>query len=234
MDIYQVVNGQALPVQYSPDLFIFGKMQPPTGDIGFAGFRLHYPLNRLDYYDEVCAFLGASYFRALARGQGYGLSARGLAINTAGSTGEEFPVFRTFWLEHPAKGANTITVHALLDSKSCSGAFRFVIAPGQDTVFDTQCTIYPRVDMATAGFAPLTSMFFFGPNDRANVDDWRAAVHDSGGLALRTGHDERIWRPLINPRELQISCVLRYRAARLRPDAESARIRLLPGSRGPL
>ncbi|HEY1930930.1 MAG TPA: glucan biosynthesis protein G [Acetobacteraceae bacterium] len=205
VDLFQVVNGQAQPIQYNPTLFIFGKLQPPSGDIGYAGFRLHFPLNRLDYFDEVCAFLGASYFRALARGQGYGLSARGLAINTAESSGEEFPVFRTFWLEQPAKGANAMTVHALLDSKSCAGAFRFVIAPGQDTIFDTQCAIYPRVDMPTVGLAPLTSMFFFGANDHANADDWRAAVHDSGGLALHTGQDQRIWRPLINPHALQIS-----------------------------
>jgi len=72
--------------------------------VGFAGVRLHYPLNRPDYYDEVCAFLGASYFRAVAKGQGYGLSARGLAIKTADASGEEFPLFKTFWLERPAPG----------------------------------------------------------------------------------------------------------------------------------
>ncbi len=95
VDIFEVANGQATPIRYSPDLFTFDKVQPPTGDIGFAGFRLHYPINRPDYYDEVCAFLGASYFRAVAKGQGYGLSARGLAIKTADPAGEEFPLFRT-------------------------------------------------------------------------------------------------------------------------------------------
>jgi len=205
VDIYQVVNSQALPVQYTQDLFTFGNIRPPTGDIGFAGFRLHFPINRLNYLDEFSAFLGASYFRAVARGQGYGLSARGLAINTAEPTGEEFPLFRSFWLEQPPKGADAIAVHALLDSKSATGAFRFIITPGQQTLFDVEARIYPRVDIATIGLAPLTSMFFYGPNSRARTDDWRAAVHDSGGLALRTGHDERIWRPLINPHELQIS-----------------------------
>jgi len=205
VDIFEVANGQATPIRYDPSLFVWEKLKPPTGDLGFAGFRLHYPLNRLDYFDEVCAFLGASYFRAVARGQGYGLSARGLAIKTADQSGEEFPLFRSFWLERPAPGADAVTVHALLDSPSAAAAFRFVIQPGQATIFDTDMVIYPRVDISLSGLAPLTSMFFFGANDRGNIDDWRAAVHDSGGLALRTSHDERIFRPLNNPRTLQIS-----------------------------
>jgi periplasmic glucans biosynthesis protein len=205
VDIFEVVDGRAMPVAYNTDMFTWEKVKPPTTDIGFAGFRLQYPLNRIDYYDEICAFLGASYFRALARGQGYGLSARGLAIKTADSSGEEFPLFRAFWLEHPATGGDSMTIHALLDSQSAAGAFRFVIRPGQETLFDTDVKLYPRVDIAQAGLAPLTSMFFFGPNDQGLADDWRAAVHDTDGLALRTGHDERIWRPLINPRKLQIS-----------------------------
>ncbi len=169
VDIFEVADGRASPITYNTDLFTWDKVKPPTGDIGFAGFRLQFPLNRVDYFDEVCAFLGASYFRALARGQGYGLSARGLAIKTADSSGEEFPLFRSFWLERPAPGADSITIHALLDSQSAAGAFRFVIRPGQETVFDTQATLYPRVDIAQAGLAPLTSMFFFGPNDQGSV-----------------------------------------------------------------
>ena len=43
-------------------------------------------------------FLGASYFRALGAGQHYGLSARGLAIDTVGGQGEEFPRFAEFWI----------------------------------------------------------------------------------------------------------------------------------------
>jgi glucans biosynthesis protein len=205
VDIFEVADGHATPVTYSADLFTWDKVKPPTGDLGFAGFRLQFPLNRVDYFDEICAFLGASYFRALARGQGYGLSARGLSIKTADSSGEEFPVFRSFWLERPAPGVDSITVHALLDSESAAGALRFVIRPGQETLFDADATIYPRVDLAQAGLAPLTSMFFFGPNDQGAANDWRAAVHDTDALALRTGHDERILRPLTNPRNLQIS-----------------------------
>ncbi len=205
VDIFDVSGGQAVPVKYSPDLFSFGKNQPSTGDLGFAGFRIQYPLNRGDTGDEVCAFLGASYFRAVAKGQGYGISARGLAIRTADAGGEEFPVFRSFWLERPGPGAEQLVIHALLDSPSAAAAFRFTIRPGDDTVFDTEAAIYPRTDITQAGLAPLTSMFLFDVNDHNRFDDWRAAVHDSTGLQLRTGHDEAIWRPLTNPRDLQIS-----------------------------
>lgn len=205
VDIYEVANGRAQPVHYTPSLFIFDKVAPPSGDLGFAGFRLHYPLNRGDYLDEVCAFLGASYFRAVAKGQGYGLSARGLSIKTAEASGEEFPLFKAFWLERPSRGADLIVVHALLDSQSATAAFRFTIRPGDDTVFDTEAALFPRADIPQAGLAPLTSMFLFDANDRQGFDDWRAAVHDSTGLELRNGRDERVWRPLANPRDLQIS-----------------------------
>src|SRR5262249_18336001 len=126
-------------------------------------------------------------------------------IKTAEPTGEEFPLFRTFWLERPGKGSDFIVVHALLDSPSATAAFRFTIRPGQQTLFDSEMAMYPRTDVSAVGIAPLTSMFFFDASDRARVDDYREAVHDSGGLLLSTGKGEQIWRPLANPRELQIS-----------------------------
>jgi glucans biosynthesis protein len=207
VDIYEVANAQATKVAYRPDLFSFGNNPPPSPevDLGFAGFRLHAPINRPDYYDEVCVFLGASYFRAVAKGEIYGLSARGLAINTGEAKGEEFPFFKTFWIEKPAPNANSIVVHALLDSESAAAAYRFTIRPGDTTVFDVEMAIYPRVDLDRAGLAPMTSMFFFGPNDRIEVDDFRPAVHDSDGMAIFNGRSEELWRPLSNPKDLQIS-----------------------------
>lgn len=208
VDIYIVANGKVEPFPYSPDLFMFGlavKPPPKIGNLGFSGFRLHAPINRPDYYDEVCVFQGASYFRAVAKNQVYGLSARGLAIRTGDPRGEEFPFFKTFWIEKPAKGTNSIVVHALLDSPSAAAAFRFTIRPGDSTIFDTEMALYPRNDIKEVGIAPLTSMFFFDFNDRVGVDDYRSAVHDSGGLAMRNGHGEEIWRPLTNPEDLQIS-----------------------------
>ena len=207
VDIYEVANGQASKIVYQPENFSFGDIAPPKPgvDLGFAGFRLHAPLNKPDYLDEVCVFLGASYFRAVAKGELYGLSARGLSINTGEAKGEEFPLFKAFWIEKPTANATSIVVHALLDSESAAAAYRFTIRPGDTTVFDVEMAIYPRVDLEHAGLAPMTSMFFFGPNNRVQVDDFRPSVHDSDGLAIFNGRGEELWRPLTNPQDLQIS-----------------------------
>lgn len=207
VDVFVVANGHATPIKYKREDFSFGKGIPrwPDIDLGFAGFRIHAPINRPDYYDEVCVFLGASYFRATAKGEVYGLSARGLSIDTGESKGEEFPVFKTFWLEKPVVGATSLVIHALLDSKSAAASFRFTLRPGETTVFDVESSIYPRVAMDHVGLAPMTSMFFFGPNNHSEVDDFRPSVHDSDGLAIYNGRGEQLWRPLNNPRDLQIS-----------------------------
>jgi glucans biosynthesis protein len=207
VDIYEVSGGRAKLFPYSPSLFDFGQAKPPAenADVGFAGFRLHAPMNRPDYYDEVGVFLGASYFRAVAKGQVYGLSARGLSVRTADPKGEEFPAFKTFWIEKPAKHTNSIVVHALLDSASATAAYRFTIRPGTATIYDVEMALYPRNDIEQVGVGSLTSMFFFDANDRGGVDDFRPAVHDSDGLAMRNGRGEEIWRPLSNPRDLQVS-----------------------------
>ena len=188
-------------------MFSFGDQPAPDikANLGFAGFRIHGPINRPDYFDEIGVFLGASYFRAVAKGQTYGLSARGLSLNTADPKGEEFPNFRAFWIERPAKGANSIVVHALLDSESAAAAYRFTIRPGETTDLRHRGdAVSARADRA-AGLATLTSMYFFGPNDRGGVDDFRPPVHDSDGLAIQNGRGEQLWRPLNNPADLQVS-----------------------------
>lgn len=206
VDLHEVADGRSTPIAYSQDMFDFGPLAPPAlGDLGFAGFRIHAPINRADYFDEVCVFVGASYFRAVAKGQGYGLSARGLSIKTGDPGGEEFPGFRAFWLERPRPGVDVVVVHALLDSQSCAAAYRFTIRPGTETVFDVESVIYPRVDIDQVGLATMTSMFDFDPSARAGVDDWRAAVHDSDGMQIANGHGDQLWRPLANPHDLQVS-----------------------------
>jgi glucans biosynthesis protein len=207
VDIYEVIQGQARMIHYSPSLFTFGDIPPPQADVdlGFAGFRIHAPINRNDYFDEVGVFLGASYFRAVAKGQTYGLSARGLAINTAEPKGEEFPLFKTFWIEKPQPKTDSIVVHALLDSKSAAAAYRFTIRPGEATIYDVEMVLYPRVDISEPGIAPMTSMFFFDANDRQKIDDFRPAVHDSDGLIMHNGRGEKLWRVLTNPTDLQVS-----------------------------
>src|SRR5262249_42425427 len=150
-------------------------------DLALAGFKITYPLNRPDKFDEVVSFLGASYFRPIGRGQGYGSSARGLAVDTATGRPEEFPTFRSFWLVKPADDANELTVWALLDSPSAAGAFAFVIRPGARTVVETKAILFIRQDVSVLGIAPLTSMYFAGKASPPR-DDYRPEIHDADGL----------------------------------------------------
>lgn len=206
--IFDVHRGEAREVGYDPALFNFGAnaFEPATiaAVDGFAGFRIHYPLNETGELDELIAFLGASYFRALGRGLRYGLSARGLALGAGSEKGEEFPFFSEFYLERPTD-ANSLVIHALLNSRSVTGAYTFTIRPGDATITDVLFTLYPRVDLTHVGIAPLTSMFFFAANDRTGVDDFRPAVHDSEGLLVWNGAGEWLWRPLVNPARLRVS-----------------------------
>ncbi len=208
VDVFVVADGRARRIAYDPGLFRFehGLKAPQGGaDLGFSGFRLHGPLNRPDYLDEIAVFQGASYFRAVAKGQGYGTSARGLAVKTASASGEEFPVFKAFYVEQPRPDVPSIVVHALLDSPSATAAHRFTIRPGDATVMTVEMALYPRTDLTEAGIAPLTSMFLFGPADHGGFDDFRPAVRDAEGLAITDGTGEQLWRPLSNPGRLQIS-----------------------------
>ncbi len=208
VDIFEVEGREAREIVFDPDLFAY---DPPDLAAeartvgGFAGFRLHYPLNRPEVMDELIAFLGASYFRALGRGHRYGLSARGLALNVGASSGEEFPEFRAFWLARPAAGVAEMTVYALLDSPSVAGAYRLSIRPGADTVVDVEAELFTRRDVRSPGIAPLTSMYLHGPMTRPQERDFRPAVHDSEGLEILTASGEHIWRPLGNPDDLRIS-----------------------------
>lgn len=190
-------------IPYRSADFNYGKnkLSPQKwGDLGFAGFRAHYPLNNTAYKDEVVVFLGASYFRALGAGLKYGLSARGLAIDTVGGNGEEFPRFSEFWLVKPTADSKTLTIYALLDSPRASGAYQFDLHPGTETVMDVRARLFLRGQVATFGVAPLTSMFAFGEN-QPHRTDFRPEVHDSDGLMVATGDGEWIWRPLLNPNQ---------------------------------
>lgn len=200
---YVVRRGVAEPFKFDPDLFNYRALkiegQVPEG-LGFAGFKLLYPLNDPDRFDEVLSFLGSSYFRALGEGNTYGLSARGLAVNPSKFGHEEFPWFRAFWLEEPESSDPAIRLWALLDSQSVTGAYEFVVKPGNPTTLDVQCTLFTRKPIEELGIAPLTSMYLFGETDPypAGVD-FRPEVHDSDGLAIHFQSGERLWRPLHNP-----------------------------------
>ena len=192
-------------IPFSTDLFNYEKMSAPLkkkipSDLGFAGFRLHYPINTSTYFDEVIVFLGASYFRAVAQNSNYGLSARGLSINTVSSTPEEFPYFKEFWLVKPLPGAKQITIYALLDGESVTGAYQFIVHPGKETLVEVKSTIYLRKKVDRIGIAPMTSMFFYGENTNTRpLNDFRPEIHDSDGLQIALGSGEWLWRPLKNP-----------------------------------
>ncbi len=208
VEVSLVKGGVATHLAYRPDMFTVGKLlkEPlPAEDVGFSGFRLLFPVNDPERFDEVGVFQGASYFRSLGRDQWYGLSSRGLALKVGDPAGEEFPVFRAFWLEEPAPGATAIVLHALLDSESLTGAYRFELRPGQDTVMKVDAVLFPRVEVSEVGLAPGTSMYMFSANGRAGVDDFRPEVHDSDGLLMFNGRGEHLWRPLANPTKLQIN-----------------------------
>ena len=178
---------------------------PMPEDLGYSGFRLRAELRQRETFEEFCVFQGASYFRAIGTGQTYGLSARGLAVKTGDPMGEEFPDFTRFWIEAPHEEAETIRVYALLDGPSVAGAYRFDVAPGLPARMEVSASLFMRRGVPNLGIAPLTSMFLFDETNRSRFDDFRSAVHDSEALLIDNGAGERIWRPLANPRRLQIS-----------------------------
>jgi periplasmic glucans biosynthesis protein len=208
--LYEIVDGQSREIVYDPAMFEFDKagIDPKVmhDHVGFAGFRVQFVT---DWRDDVAAFLGASYFRAVGSDtRQYGLSARALAVDTAFPRPEEFPRFTAFWFERPAKDSGTLTLYALMDSPSITGALRFQIAPGGTQVMDIDSALYPRKPIERLGIAPLTSMFFYGENDRRGANDWRPEIHDSDGISMWTGAGEWIWRPLTNPAQLHFSSYL--------------------------
>lgn len=203
--LHVVENGTIRRLQYQAGNFDFGKLKVPEikGDLGFSGFRIH--LADMKGLEDAAVFQGASFFRARARWQNYGLIARALAIRTAEARGEEFPFFRAFWIEKPAAGSGAIVVNALADSESAAAAFRFTIRPGDATIIDTEATLYARAAIDHVGFAPMQGTFLFGANSRRTTDDIRPAVREIEGLEMFNGHGEWLWRPVQNPDGLQIS-----------------------------
>ncbi len=203
-----VEKGEARTIAFDKAVFdttdVFPDL-PRDATLGYTGLRLRAELEEPGIFTEFAVVQGASYFRAIATGQIYGLSARGIAIDTAEPSGEEFPGFTALWIERPAPGSGTVTLHALLDGPSITGAYRFDITPGAPLSMQVRATLFARRDLTHLGLAPLTSMFLFDETMRDRFSDFRPAVHDSDGLMIANGGGEHIWRPLANPRELQLS-----------------------------
>ena len=200
-----VENGMAQRVIYDAANFDFGALKPPAplGDLGFSGLRI---LKSSDQgFEDVAIFQGATFYRARAHAQPFGLTARGLAIRTGDEPGEEFPLFREFWIEKPNPAANTLTIHALLDSTSVTGAFRFTLRPADTTIIDTEMTLIARTAIDKLGFGAMAAAYLFSPLDHRRPDDVRAAAYELTGLQILTGKGEWLWRPVSNRETLQIS-----------------------------
>lgn len=204
-----VEGSDSKKLPFSTDMFEYGDealaQRIDETPMEFAGFRIHYPINKPNYKDEVAVFLGATYFRAVGKDTQYGLSGRGLAIDTALSSGEEFPYFREFWLVKPAEDAESITIYALMDTPSMTGAYRFVITPGSNTMMDVSCSLFARKGSAGVqkiGLGALTSMFLFGETENGQKGEYRPEVHDTDGLLFQDADGRWFWSPLANPRRL--------------------------------
>jgi glucans biosynthesis protein len=204
----------AREILYDPAYFTMPADSParklPLG-AGFAGFRLqesrHGDPKTLDWRNnDWVAFLGASYFRAIGELYQYGLSARGVAIDVvAPGKDEEFPAFTHFYIAPSADDGDSITVHALLEGPSVTGAYRFLLRRDKAVIMEVEAQLYLRRDVARLGLAPLTSMYWFSETAKPTAIDWRPEAHDSDGLAMWTGSGERLWRPLNDPPAVSVS-----------------------------
>jgi glucans biosynthesis protein len=201
-----VADGEIKPLAFNKSSFTFPNSeveQEIPADLGYAGFKLTYPLEGKDTQNQFLVFAGASYYRAVSRDTNFGISGRGLAVNTGLPGGEEFPEFTEYWLETPKAEATSFTFHALLDSPSMTGAYEFTVTPGDKTTLQVKSVVFLRTDVELLGLAPLTSMFYYGENTFRPHGEWRPEVHDSDGLLIHDGaSDEWLWRPLINPTSL--------------------------------
>lgn len=197
------------PISFDKSVFTFpdpelAKRIP--ADLGYAGFKLTYPMGDDDEQNQFLVFAGASYFRGVGAGNQFGLSARGIAIDTGLPSGEEIPSFVEFWIERPGSGSDRMRIYALLDGPSVAGAYRFDIQPGSTTRIDVTAELFYRESVELQGLAPLTSMFYYGENTAKPGGEWRPQVHDSDGLLIHdVGAGEWIWRPLLNPASLRLS-----------------------------
>lgn len=207
--LFTVEEGQVRRILFDRGRYDFGALAvPPDGpELGFSGVRLS-AVSGSGPPLEFAILQGATFFRALARGQSFGIMARGLTLKPAESRGEEFPVFRAFWLERPNAGSNAVVVHGLVDSESVAGAVRMTFRPGDMTIVDVETTLFPRVNLEHVGIGGMGAAFLFGPNVRRGTDDARPRAYEMSGLQMLNGKGEWLWRPINNPDTLQISAFL--------------------------
>ncbi len=176
-----------------------------SGSVPTAGFSAYTAFGQGPAVYEFLSFLGASYFRAVGKGQSWGLSARGVAVDTAlPHRAEEFPYFRSFWILAPHPHARHLVFCGLLDSPSLTGAYRFIARPGRQTIIAVKVVLFERQHVRRLGIAPLTSMFLQGRFSHRRFDHLVRSAHDSDGLSIALAGGQRLWWPLRNPRRIAI------------------------------
>lgn len=207
LQINVVEDGVVRRLGYDPADYSFGKLQNAAErrELGFAGFKI-WLRSQDGSLQEFLNFQGQGYFQTIGRGQPLGASARALAVRPLDQgKGEEFPSFTTVWIERPVLAANAIVIHALLESESVTGAFRYTVRPGDATIVDTECTLFTRAALDNFGLAAMQGTFLFGPIDRRRGDDVRPGVYDVTGVQMNSGKNEWIWRPVANRQTIQLS-----------------------------
>jgi periplasmic glucans biosynthesis protein len=158
VSLFVVEDGSIRRLGYDRSRFDYGRLNVPANiaDIGFSGVRLLTTFGNGQPV-EFAILQGATFFRALARGQNFGVVARALALKPAEARGEEFPFFRAFWLERPLPGSNAITIHGIIDTESTTGAVRMTFRPGEATIVDVETTLFPRVNLEHVGLGGMNS-----------------------------------------------------------------------------
>lgn len=204
VNLFVVEDGIVRRVGFDRSRFDYGRINPPPADVDlqFSGFRVSAGLERP--YD-MAIFQGATFFRAIARGQGFGSLARALILRPGETKGEEIPFFRAFWIERPSPASGLLVIHALLDSESVAGAVRMTLRPGDIALIDVEMTLFARQAMEHIGYGCTMGTFLSGPQSRRTFDDLRPAVHEVSGVQMQTGAGEWIYRPVNNPATLQVS-----------------------------
>ncbi len=209
VELFVIEDGLVRRIVYDMAQFDFGSLEAPKDlkDLSFSGFRLSLKNGGGERFD-FAEIQGATFFKAIAKGQTFGTIARALALKPADLRGEEFPFFRAFWIERPQIGENVVICHGLIDSPSTAGVARLIFRPGDMTIVDVEMTLIPRTTLEHIGIGALSSSFLFGANRRSQTEDIRPEVHKADGLQILTGRDEWLWRPLNNPDTLQISAFI--------------------------
>jgi periplasmic glucans biosynthesis protein len=209
VDLYEVTPDAVAPIVFDKSKFDWPSQafaQTVPANLGFAGFSVHYPLSGQDARDVMLTFLGGAQFGIVAANQVLGAHARGVAIDTGLPQGEQFPRFTKFWLVRPNPSDLQLTIYALLDGKSLTGAYEFVVRPnGSRVEVHVTASLFPRTEISRLGLAPLSTMYFYGQTGQRPPGQWRPAAYESDGLLMFTGEGDWIFRSLQNPATLRIS-----------------------------